>query len=499
MATPLIDAALMDEGAGPLLEKIAMLGRRSFLIVVVALVALLAGCTTTSVSPVPQMPVPPELQAFPRDADTTPTPDNIQRQLDLAKRNLYQTRDGHVRLASVQACELDLVAHRGHVDYPENSISGIKAAFAAGFPKVEIDIMRLRDGTWVLHHDPVTGRTSGFTSGSNAAISMMTAKDFSKLRVRDTKTLQLTSEPAPTLAALLKALAPVMADNQRLQVEFKSGASAHELATIDQLLAKALGQRFEYVAQDVQLLMQLRQLNSWVYLGIIEVPASASMQAQARQQAAARGITSTRLSHIVEQKAQAAYRNSRTNWLTPAGMANVQQHLGRNAGIHVDHAALTQQQTAVARANKLNIPLYTYTITGHAPHMAALTRLQQQGAMPVGAIVDDTHLNVCSAFFNVIPAAIASGSQESFILRLPADADFAVLDEQQRLLAMGQYRKTTGEIARLSTRHTAATNPQPVLLNVDFKTVQDESIDLRREGALRIYLHQGPIHDKTSP
>ena len=470
-------------------------------IAITLLMVLLTGCAGNSVQPAPPQPLPLELRAFPDDVNPSPAPDNIQRQLDLAQRNLYQTRDGHVRLLSAQACALDLVAHRGHVDYPENSLSGVKAAFAAGFPRVEVDIMRLRDGTWVLHHDAVTGRASGFASGVNSALSAMTAAGFSRLRLRDPKTLQLTTEYAPTLSALLDALAQLMQDHQRLQVEFKSPASAHELVTLDRMLSKTLGQRYEYVAQDIELLAQLRQLNPSVYLGVIEVPASTSIQELGRQQADARGIQPTRLSRRVEQKAQETYRKHRTNWLSATGMTKVQQRLGSNAGIHVDHASLTQQTGAVARAAQLNIPLYTYTVTGHAPHMASLAQLKAKRTLPSGAVVDDTHLNICSAFFNVIPPALPDSSPESFILRLPADADFAVLAEQQRLLSTGQYRNNRGAIVRMPARTNARTASQatPVLLNTDFRTVEDEALDLRRDRALRIYLHTKPAADKTTP
>lgn len=466
-----------------------------------ALLVLLTGCTGASLKPAAPAPTPPELLSFPFDVDPTATPENIQRQLDLAKRNLYQTRDGHVRLLSAHECSLDLVGHRGHVDYPENSLSGVKAAFSAGFPKVEVDIMRLRDGTWVLHHDPVTGRASGFTNEENAAISTMTAAHFSRLRLRDPKALQLTAESAPTLSALLAALAPVMTHQHRLQVELKSNASAHELVTLDRMLTTMLGRRYEYVAQDIELLAQLRQLNPWVYLGVIEAPASTSMQALARQKADAQGLKPTRLSRIAEQKAQKTYRNRRTNWLTPAGMAKVQQRLGSNAGIHVDHMALTQQTHAVARADKLNLPLYTYTVTGHPPHMASLAQLKSKQAMPFGAIVDDTHLKVCSALFNVISPALTDSAPASFTLRLPPDADFARLAEQQRLLSGGLYRNNAGAIVRLPAQpHTKpASPPTPVQLKTDFKTVEDEPLNLRRDRALRIHLHTKPVSDKPVP
>lgn len=482
-----------------------MSGRGFCRVGIAVLMALLVGCAGNVVTPDPQPWVPPELQSFPEDVDPSPAQENIQRQQDLAARNLYQTRDGHVRLLSTQACALDLVAHRGHIDYPENSLSGVKAAFSAGFSKVEVDIMRLRDGTWVLHHDVTTGRASGFADGRSAAVNTLTAADFSRLRVRDPKTFQLTGENAPTLPALVNGVSSVMTDQQRLQIEFKSGASVQELAAIDRTLSGTLGRRYEYVAQDIELLAQLRQLNPWVYLGVIEVPASTSMLELSRQKTDAQGINqgvkSTHLSRRLEQRAQEAYRRTRANWLTPSGMATIQQRLGSNAGIHVDHAALIQQTGAVERAAKLNIPLYTYTVTGHAPHLSSLSQLKNKRAMPDGAIVDDTHIKVCSAFFDVIPPPLIEAASESFILRLPPDADFAMLADQQRLHSSGRYRTNSGAIVSLPTltRSRTVITRAPALLNTDFKAVEDESLDLSRDGALRIYLHARPASDKPAP
>lgn len=475
-----------------------MLGRNYCLFCLVVLMALLTGCAGNSVKPAAIVVVPPELQTFPRDVNITNTRENIQLQLDLAQRNLYQTRDGHTRLLSSHACEIDLVAHRGYINYPENSISGVTAAFAAGFPKVEVDIMRLRDGTWVLHHDAVTGRATGFLNGDSLTVSAMNAASFSRLRLRDPKTLQLTSELAPTLPALLNSLSQVMGANQRLQIEFKSTASAHELMLIDRLLTKTLSQRYEYVAQDIALLTQLRQLNPWVYLGILEVPASSSMRELARQKAALQDTKPTRVSRWAEQKSQDAYRKRRTNWLTPANMTILRQRLGDNVGIHLDHAALIQQQAAVARAKKLNIPIYTYTVTSHAQHMSALGQLKNKKVMPFGAIIDDTPLNVCSAFFNVISPAIAGSPPDAFILRLPSNADFSVLNEQKSLMAMGQYRKNTGEIVQV-TSIAPRTAPIPLLLKANFHAVKDELLDLRGEGALRLHLHNKSAKDKKGP
>lgn len=43
------------------------------------------------------------------------------------------------------------------------------------------------------------------------------------------------------------------------------------------------------------------------------------------------------------------------------------------------------------------------------------------------------------------------------------------------------------------------TQPQPLLLNAEFNTVEDEALDLRRDSALRIRLHTEPAADTPTP
>lgn len=61
--------------------------------------------------------------------------------------------------ASAACLGMQVHAHRGAPALPENSLAAIRAAYAGAWDGVEIDMQRLRDGAWVLHHDLLTGRT----------------------------------------------------------------------------------------------------------------------------------------------------------------------------------------------------------------------------------------------------------------------------------------------------------------------------------------------------
>ena len=49
-----------------------------------------------------------------------------------------------------------VIGHRGFAArFPDNSLAGVRAAFAAGADGVEVDVRPCADGEWVCHHDRV--------------------------------------------------------------------------------------------------------------------------------------------------------------------------------------------------------------------------------------------------------------------------------------------------------------------------------------------------------
>lgn len=61
--------------------------------------------------------------------------------------------------------------HRGLNSYPENSVEGLRAAIAAGYP-IETDVRALADGTLVICHDATTTRTMTSTAADVAALTV---------------------------------------------------------------------------------------------------------------------------------------------------------------------------------------------------------------------------------------------------------------------------------------------------------------------------------------
>lgn len=69
------------------------------------------------------------------------------------------------------------VAHRAdHQNYPENSIPAIQSCIDAGVDIIELDVMRTKDGKWVLMHDNTVNRTTnGIGNVSNMTLEQVQA------------------------------------------------------------------------------------------------------------------------------------------------------------------------------------------------------------------------------------------------------------------------------------------------------------------------------------
>jgi len=111
---------------------------------------------------------------------------------------------------------LNLIHHAasGSHDYPPSSLSAIKQCLNSNCSAIEIDILPIADGSFVLLHDPDLEVN---TSGKGNALSM-TREDLSELRYR--KNGQITDERL----GFLDQVIPLVADNLslgKLQLDFK--------------------------------------------------------------------------------------------------------------------------------------------------------------------------------------------------------------------------------------------------------------------------------------
>ena len=121
------------------------------------------------------------------------------------------------------------LAHRAYhgAGRPENSLSAIRAAMAAGYG-IEIDIQPSRDGTPMVFHDDDLERLTG-TCGAIAQASDVT---LAELRLND------SDEAIPTLNAVLSLVAglvPIL-----IEVKDQDGALGPDVGLLEERIADLL-------------------------------------------------------------------------------------------------------------------------------------------------------------------------------------------------------------------------------------------------------------------
>lgn len=99
----------------------------------------------------------------------------------------------------------ELIAHRGYtLHYPENTLSAVRGAIAAGARYVEVDIQLSRDEVPVLFHDHTLKRLCGVDGAVHertlAELQLLHPSDFDRFGYK------FAAEPFPTLAALVETI-----------------------------------------------------------------------------------------------------------------------------------------------------------------------------------------------------------------------------------------------------------------------------------------------------
>ena len=98
-----------------------------------------------------------------------------------------------------------LVAHRGDSqNYPENSLSALRAALSSGARYIEFDVQFTADEVPMVFHDDELQRITGVS----AKIHQLTAAELAPLRASETSRFdkQFSDEPIPTLDDVLQLL-----------------------------------------------------------------------------------------------------------------------------------------------------------------------------------------------------------------------------------------------------------------------------------------------------
>ncbi|MFL9923696.1 glycerophosphodiester phosphodiesterase family protein [Herbaspirillum lusitanum] len=262
---------------------------------------------------------------------------------------------------------MQVQAHRGSASAPENSISGLGAGYQGSWDGVETDMQQLADGTWVVHHDLVTGRT--VQASRNVSTHQLTSQDWQAARLKVngrtveeappfvSDLLTLASRfPGKTLNAEIKDALPNCNPVQALVAQFRRGMSH--------------GNWFMTSAVPGNLRCA-RQADREGYLGLIVFDVRN-----------AEAAVDNRASRFVASRARAPKLDQ--NWLM-----RVQNEIGMPVGVHVDARSLDANPTLLSDASMMKMPVFVYAVQGDTALAAAVRRAHDRTARwPSGVVID---------------------------------------------------------------------------------------------------------------
>ncbi|CAH0524895.1 glycerophosphodiester phosphodiesterase [Vibrio hippocampi] len=381
----------------------------------------------------------------------------VDIQLALQTRGLYWTA-GQTPAYLDNQCSVNVYAHRGHYNYPENSVSALIMGVFGGFDGVEIDVMLTRDGYWVVHHDSQTGRATGRSDGKRYKMSRIKGKEWNSLVVRD-KDGRLTNERAPYLVDVLEPWRDFYYRGQQLNIEIKQDADISELAALNRIVTSKLPKgSYFYSSLNFEVLELMRQIDANVYLGYVWEPHPTSI-AKAKQ-TAKKAVRSDDLYQKYQRQigwvSDYEYRRRTRKASKKYSARTVKKALGSNSGLHVDIRSYMDAPTIQSRSKQAGLArVATYTINGTEYHQQALVTLKQRGrALPDEVIMDTSQFEICHRLNPTLKKQAKHYTPTTeygrAIMKLPNNADFTRLQEQVMYVADNHYLTYDGRVRSLT-------------------------------------------------
>lgn len=272
---------------------------------------------------------------------------------------------------------MQLFAHRGAPGAPENSSSAIQLAIEGHWDGVEVDLQRLRSGQWVLHHDPLTGRT---TSVSGASVQDIDKAAWQKVRMKNRQGV-ITNEPAPFMKDVLDKLRT--RTTKTLNAEIKQDSACGDVQKLVHELTDALPQGNWFLTSiSRRSLACARQVDPKRYYGIIVLdPKSIATQAEKKSRWAAK-FSSSAQSPIVDK-----------HWIE-----QLTAQISPPVGIHADVHTVEANPSILTDANSAGVPVLTYSLGGDGEHARILkAQMLRSNLLPSGAIIDGEPSSFCKA------------------------------------------------------------------------------------------------------
>lgn len=277
-------------------------------------------------------------------------------------------------LADAACLGMQVHAHRGAAQLPENSLSALRAGYENGWDGIETDMQMLGDRQWVIHHDASTGRV--VDSGQARPVRTLTSADWSNARM---KQRGVVGSEAPPFLSDVTALASRHPE-QALNAEIKDVTSCNDVQALVGQFAQSMEHGNWFLTSGViGNLRCARQVDKRGYLGLI--------------------VFDPRNAQAAGANAATAFiaRNARAPRLDAAWLSSVRQQIGMPVGVHVDARSLESNPALLADAAHANMPVFVYAVDGDAALASALKRARQRsGYWPTGVIVDDSAQSFCA-------------------------------------------------------------------------------------------------------
>jgi glycerophosphoryl diester phosphodiesterase len=380
--------------------------------------------------------------------------DKIEHIKALNARGFYMNQYGDVNYFGERVCNnVELQSHRGHVKYPENSISSIAVGIENGFDVIEIDVMPNADDTWVVHHDKKTGRATGTIDNKQRKISRTKDKDMGYIVHRNMETGALLNITIPTARDAFFIFSSYSNKNQYLNIEIKGNWYKSSLEKIEYLAFSLIkSKRYFFSSSEFENLEKIREINPSIRLNYINPVNFTSLQVEKNKikkgsendpiyerEKRKRGYD---YSPQDEEKARKVY-NKR---IKTVDFDYMNKRIGPNFSTSTDIRSFASSYDSKVKQTFKNkgVKSSTYSINGQKYHEDMLNKIPKK-YWPDSVIIDSSVYGFCSQFGLPNKKTFTSNNEiANGIYNLPIDVDLERISQLKTYENSGLYPAVGG-------------------------------------------------------
>ncbi|MBB5370238.1 MULTISPECIES: glycerophosphodiester phosphodiesterase family protein [unclassified Janthinobacterium] len=278
-------------------------------------------------------------------------------------------------VAHADCLGMQVHAHRGAGDTPENSLSALRNAYFGTWDGVETDLQLLADGNWVVYHDLLTGRV--VDTGQPRAIQQMDSDDWRAARMKNHGAL--TAETPPFVADIADLATAFPEKTLNAQIRDVAPSCAPVESLVAQLRSNVKHGNWFLTSSVPSNLVCARRADPQGYLGVV-VPDPRQAQA----------VGENKVSRL-------AAKSARQPKLDKVWLQRMQQQIGMPIGVHIDARSLDANPHLLGDAATLNMPVFVYGADGDSALAASLLRAQKRShRWPSGVILNGPPETFCA-------------------------------------------------------------------------------------------------------